>query len=431
MAPQSTRRAWNTRFDADSIYSPARVPVSNAPLAGSFTRPFAETLAQALNEQIPSPPPLPQNTDYTVISKQFGSAYVIDPLATSYLSTSNGNVPTNSQEQEPAAIFPASASIDFFNYLKAYPTSSAWVPWAGAGTVNPYTWPIRRVTFRETATGWHMGKTTAEHYFRGSDDLSYDFPSRDDRPAIQMWDTNGPTPLARKWAGDYSWIATVAPTTNAARDGMAHNPEGFEYNVSVVVFYKRQLSDSADDVYPALGGNLSQYLSAMSQNERAVLASVVSTGLNGGELLLTDWGSLVDTKGNKLNAFDNLKANQWIMLCGPHPNSSASDPKLALNWYQIISIEQPPTTMWGYNGSYQQRVVTLRGPEWPWQPSTVAGNISNSLCAGIFKGAVAVNSKTMRLESGSGLASGGGAVSFGSSAGSGSTGQPPNVGFPH
>jgi hypothetical protein len=136
----------------------------------------------------------------------------------------------------------------------------------------------------------------------------------------------------------------------------------------------------------------------MSQNERTVLASVVSTGLNGGELLLTDWGHAVDSNGNQLKAFDQLKAQQWIMLCGPHPNSSTSDPKLVLNWYQVISIEQPPKGMAGYSNTYQQRVVTLRGPEWPWQPSAAPGNISNNLCVGICRGAVAVHSKTMRLE---------------------------------
>src|SRR5262249_12403751 len=152
----------------------------------------------------------------------------------SYLAPSNGQVPTPPTEQAPAALFPASASVDFISYT-GY--SSAWSPWVATGTFFPYTCPIRRVTFRQPSNGWNMDKTTAAHYSRGSEDLSYDFPARDDRPAIQMWDTNGQTPLARKWAGDYSWIVTVAPTSNAARDAIAKNPEGSEYNVSVVVFY--------------------------------------------------------------------------------------------------------------------------------------------------------------------------------------------------
>lgn len=48
---------------------------------------------------------------------------------------------------------------------------------------------------------------------------------------------------------------------------------------------------------------------------------------------------------------------------------------------------------------------TLRGPEWPWQPRSSYSNangdvakLSDDLCAGIFKGAVAVHSKTLRLE---------------------------------
>ena len=70
---------------------------------------------------------------------------------------------------------------------------------------------------------------------------------------MQNWDTANvsgtQTPLARQWTGDYSWIVTVVPTTNAARDGMARNPEGFAYDVSVVVFYKRVLPADADHVY--------------------------------------------------------------------------------------------------------------------------------------------------------------------------------------
>ena len=43
-------------------------------------------------------------------------------------------------------------------------------------------------------------------------------------------------------------------------------------------------------------------------------------------------------------------------------------------------------------------LVSLRGPDWPWKPGT---NLANDLRVGIIPGAVAVHTKTMRLESGS------------------------------
>jgi hypothetical protein len=141
----------------------------------------------------------------------------------------------------------------------------------------------------------------------------------------------------------------------------------------------------------------------MSENERAVKAKVISTGLSGGELLLED---LNDNPGK--SPFAHLKTGNWIMLCGPHPTSSTSEPRFSLNWYQVISIEgrnkrlnvegteypAPPS------GDPERRLVTLRGPQWPWTPApTGLSSVSNNLCVAICRGAVAVHTKTMRLES--------------------------------
>src|SRR6185369_1595868 len=127
--------------------------------------------------------------------------------------------------------FPATA---YYPWTSGYYGTTGWDTWRVAGSDK--TWPIRRVTFQQ-ASGWALDKTMAENLFRGNDDLSVDFPARDDRPGIQTWDTNTPVggsavPLVRKSIGDYSWIVSVAPTTNAARDGMVRNPEGFSYDVS-------------------------------------------------------------------------------------------------------------------------------------------------------------------------------------------------------
>jgi hypothetical protein len=125
-----------------------------------------------------------------------------------------------------------------------------------------------------------------------------------------------------------------------------------------------------------------------------VQARVVSTGLNGGELLLTDFGE----DYNKKSAFDGLRTSQWIMLCGPHPNSTVAEPRFSLNWYQVITVDREGIGVRPNNQPFdptKHRLVTVRGPEWPWRPGDVA---SNNLCVAICRGAVAVHSRTIRLE---------------------------------
>jgi Tfp pilus assembly protein PilV len=372
-------------------------PAANSKTTSTFTRPFAEALSEGLK----------RSTDPIVLAKQFGNAFVIDPMFIAAVAdtTNNGNA-----SGDVAYPFPASAYATYPWPSSYYYGTASWTPWRAAnGNSGEETWPIRRVTF-EQPNGWSLDKTMAESYFRGNDDLTFDFPPRDDRPAIQSWDISGSLPLARKWAGDYSWIVTVVPTTNAARDGMARNPEGFTYDVSVVVFHKRPLPSGP----PATRADTMD----VESNERTVGAKIISTSMNGGEILLTDMLDVKDLSVNppkSISPFNQLRAGQWIMLCGPHPNSSTTEPRFMLNWYQVVSIEgrdaplnpqgttspAPPST------DPDRRLVTVRGPQWPWQPrlgyqsaqqgSDVA-RLSDDLCVGIFRGAVAVHTKSIRLE---------------------------------
>jgi hypothetical protein len=203
-------------------------------------------------------------------------------------------------------------------------------------------------------------------------------------------------PAARQWAGDYSWLVTVVPSTTAARNGMAHNPEGHSYDVSVVVFYKRPLPPGAVQVAPSTTGT-TDFLATMGRPERAVKARIVSTGLSGGELRLD---ALPD--GISESPFDSLRAGQWIMVCGPHPNSSSSEPRFSLNWYQVVTVDTNGPGIIQPANAATQRIVALRGPQWPWQPAPNGVNddthLSNNLCVGICRGAVAVHTKTLRLE---------------------------------
>jgi hypothetical protein len=359
--------------DGNFTPSPAPNPLSSS-IRGTFTRPFALSLREALTQTAA--------TDPTLIGKQFGAAYVIDPMGVAAMAmpqTSNGN------RNMVANPFPSGISV--VNLSNFYGWQSKW------GNL----WPIRRVTFQAN-TGWPLNAALAEHYFRGSDDLAFDLPQRADRPAQQKWDvtTTGSDPLARQWTGDYSWIVTVAPTSVAARDGMATSPESFDYDVSVVVFYKR--------VLPSAFPNTTQEMQDASAFERATVARIVSTGLSGGEILLEAIPNDVIE-----SPFKQLKVGQWIMMCGPHPNTNVytsggitkGEPRFVLNWYKVISIDAEGTGVANFNPA-TQRVVSVSGPQWPWQPAAAPGDLSNNLCAAICRGAVAVHTKTMRLQSGRG-----------------------------
>jgi hypothetical protein len=80
------------------------------------------------------------------------------------------------------------------------------------------------------------------------------------------------------------------------------------------------------------------------------------------------------------------------------------EPRFVLNWYQVVSIEGKDSRL-NSDGTTSpapattdpdRRLVTVRGVQWPWQPGEA---LSNDLCVGIFRGAVAVHTKSIRLES--------------------------------
>jgi hypothetical protein len=87
---------------------------------------------------------------------------------------------------------------------------------------------------------------------------------------------------------------------------------------------------------------------------------------------------------------------------------------MTARWYRVLAIEGKNERL-NSNGSSdppplvtdpERRLVSLRGPQWPWQPNTYSGSLnladdtklSNSLYVCIPTGAVAVHSKTIHLE---------------------------------
>lgn len=324
------------------------------------------------------------------ITHKFGYAFALDPLAIA----SATEVPLPPATGARLGRFPLSAATDF---RAVNATAPSWQPFVFGGSGHQL--PVRRLTFSDPRGPLQnppvvlpLGLRATESLFQSLDDIASDLPEENNIPGQTLWDTadvnnNGQQQaLARQSRGDYSWIATICPTTVQARDALFTDPGSHLYDVSVVVFYKRLL------------GNIL----GMIENETVVRGHVANTGTGGGEIIFNVESAI---NGN-LNAVKNLKVGQYVMVTGPHSESSAESPKLFLQWYRVLAIEE----VTGFdNDNLPEVLVALRGPDWPWIPTANLQDetqVSNDLRIGIFPGAVAVHTKTMRLGGGGGSGSG-------------------------
>ena len=166
-----------------------------------------------------------------------------------------------------------------------------------------------------------------------------------DLPMIDLDSDGKADPLARESRGDYSWLATVVPSNVEARNALATDPSAYSYEVSVAVFYKRIIDNLTTE--PIL-------------IERLTDAKVVSTGLSGGEMLI----EATDTNPDPFGA---VKVGKWLMICGPSPTSTSDRPQFVARWYRVLSVTDDASGI--VTNSATQRLVALRGPQWPWQPA--------------------------------------------------------------
>ncbi|WP_146400497.1 type IV pilus modification PilV family protein [Pseudobythopirellula maris] len=349
------------------------------------------------------------------LNRGYGAAFVIDPLGMA--SALNETSPLVYASFRGAAINSAAARrFPAFDGGPA-PSSPYWGPFA-----NPLCWPVRRVT--TTFPAYDPNGNTyitssnrrqmlqlpkADALFSGANDIALELPARGDDPALGRWQTvtvdEQAQPLNRQTRGDYSWLLTVNPVTSEARNALVSTPDAYPYDVSAVVFHKRVLGDG--------------YLETL-QAERLVRGRVVTTGIGGGEMLLERFyassgavsGAIVNgAKEPEESPFEELRSGQYVMVCGPHPLSTAELPKFFLAWYRVVNIDgegealNPLGEKLTSAGSIpDRRLVALRGPDWPWAESVNGGDnteLSNDLRVAIIPGAVAVHTKTMRLEAGS------------------------------
>ncbi|RIL10398.1 hypothetical protein DCC79_08125 [bacterium] len=315
-----------------------------------------------------------------------GYAFVIDPLGVAYARQSGAAY----SDIFPYALFDNTNANGSAGGNPSI-ASNVQNPWnrAYGGPLDDERWPIRRVTMPTASlVSPAMTARAAEGMCTLHDDLAVELPRESDRPGVQRWQSidlnatptpNNPaddTPLSRQFTGNYSWLATVVPTSDLGRAAMqpGHPMYGTElYEVSAVVFYKRVASPSAD-------------------SERAIAAMLNS----GGELVIY-------APNNGVEAVDaasrDIRAGQWIALAGVHPVSG----RFLLKWYRLLSfddqteLDYPPPAG---TGKWAVRRAMLEGPDWPADPTKPLASrypVTN-LRAILLPGAIGVSTHYLPLE---------------------------------
>ncbi len=309
-----------------------------------------------------------------------GHAFVLDPLG-------NAEEPSLSDLD----LFPRATDFSG-NLVKGN-------PWFQDGSNRPIgfrmqlggeRWPARRITVLDAAG--QIRTEVAETIFRLRDDLTTEQPDEADIPSRQLWrtvdvdgtidETSDDQLLLRQYKGDYSWLATIVPTTN--RGLQALQPADDHYgeiacDVSVVVFRKRDFASQ--------GG------------ERMLLAEL----LVGGELLVYSLQSDSNDARDEVNdALDDIRAGGWISLMGV--DQATGD--FVLKWYRILSMGYKEDTenvvVHTQNGEQTAvgRRMMVAGPDWPavrLNATSFLPYVPN-LRAGLLPGAISVVTKPLQME---------------------------------
>ncbi|MBA4104545.1 MAG: hypothetical protein C0485_02220 [Pirellula sp.] len=356
---------------ARGMLEPEHWYYANHPVADAQIVPATGTSTQP-----PSPSPVLQPAPFSDFNVPLstanntgpGYAFVIDPMGAAlgiYGPQGNYN-PTTA----------IAANLDYFPYASLVGASTpdgapntlmpnGWqqnLP-AKAGLIGNR-WPLRRVSLQQSAN-WLLTPRVAETIFRLHDDVTNELPKENDRPGIQRWtavDSRGGTPnntpndpsddtlLARSYTGNYSWLATVVPTSADSLAALQPLNSRFGsdlYEVSVAVFNKREP------------------LPPSAATERLIEAQM----LQGNELVI--YGTNSDPNlaiENVDNAAEGIRAGNWIAVAGVHPTTGA----FLLKWYRILSIDnetqenqQILNATGSLTGNYPVRRAMLDGPDWP------------------------------------------------------------------
>jgi hypothetical protein len=316
--------------------------------------------------------PVQDGLPYTVPGSAVPAAFALDPWGIAYNGTQNVTTPDISQ-------FPAGAQ-------------------QAVSTAAPY--QLQRITLRATALSSYglMSLPQAARIFQCEDDLVYTAPTTGTGAAQQQLFPSGGV-QKRLSDGNYSWLATIVPNSPTLSNGSTVSSNQ-QYTVSVVVYYKRPVSLSANVAAP--GESVPIYPERV-----ATVTAFPSNGIDGGEVTLTV-PSLSPPPGP---SYLNIKVGQWIMLSGQmttlQPGSplypASAGPPEPLNiyrWYRVVAaddvVDSSGHTVSSTSTGPYTRNVTLTGPDWP--VSAIQNSSNPVTYAFICDGVVAVFEKTMPLE---------------------------------
>ena len=276
--------------------------------------------------------------------------------------------------------------------------AAGWYPWQPDDS-----WPVRRLTVTTGANPVPRRPIApmpgqARALVAAEDDLALEFGDDADRPVQQLIEQSGGVPLVRQAKGDFSWLLTIVPTTTSARNALATDPSSFNYDVSAVVFHKRTLGGTFVRNDTPFHGH-----DSISLAERQARAAVASTGIAGGQMrFFTDASGEMNGPTDQESPMENLEAGQWVMLFGPHPDSSSTEPLLFCQWYRVVAVDGEDDAD---GDNRPDPFVFLRGPDWPWGPNgdqtDPSTGIQNDLRVVIMPDVAAVHTRTMKLSAGS------------------------------
>ncbi|MCA9239433.1 MAG: hypothetical protein KDA37_04505 [Planctomycetales bacterium] len=363
---------------------------------GRFNRPFAAFYRQQLGLVLSQVPALVnQQRDFVAES---GSVYFIDPLSVARGMSSSTSTGPEFQANRRLGGVPASTDTtdEFLQAVTPY-----WAPWIGSR-------PVQRVSVSALPnTGLPLLPAVAERILSINDDLATDLGDDPDKPAQQMMATatlanSGQTVSTNRIADqNYEYLLSVAPRSPEASRAVALGGRAESYDVSAVVFARRPRNRYLDND-PDFGG-----IETIMRAERWARASVLLQGLSGGEVQLfqdnpnKDPISAADPKDRP---WKSLRAGAYVFLFGPQPGSTAQRPLLFAQWYRVVSVNESKDME-----SNVGPAVGLRGPDWPWGGESAVNEtttadppaaLNEDLRMIIFDGAVAVHTRTLRLDNG-------------------------------
>lgn len=375
-------------------YTPASSP-------NHFTRPFVQDMRSRRAVLAASTNMSVEERQRRLVS-ECGSILFIDPVGVAQgINQDTTNLGALYSAYAGLSAVPASLNVGDYLQVSAtgVPSLAYWQPWIGRR-------PIQRLTLSQANAAVGPARplsiSNAERLAAVQDDLASETPNEAEEPTRQQWTTVGNAPnglaLNRLAKNHFSFLLSVVPSNSEAWHNLAHGGRGHTYDVSAVVLYRRP--DNRYDPSDGLFGGIE----TIARAERMCRASVVTSGTSGGEVqLFTNPGSKDLILGNEPTddpEWKHLKVGSYVFLFGPRPTGDATRPALFGQWYRTVAIDESTS---GQPDTSAGPTVALRGPDWPWPggtPHADPTDLRDDLKMLIIDGAVAVHTRTMRLDAG-------------------------------